>query len=86
LTGLTDAAFQAFLPHFEQAFVTPRHDRTIDGHPRTSRRDSTSDTCPLPTLADKRLFILTYVKQKPIQEVQGPLFGRRQSNANTWIH
>jgi hypothetical protein len=86
LTGLTDAEFQALLPHFEQAFVTHMQDRTIDGHPRTSRRYSTYDTCPLPTLADKRLFILTYVKQHPIQEVQGQLFGMSQSHANTWIH
>jgi Helix-turn-helix of DDE superfamily endonuclease len=86
LTGLTDAEFQALRPHFEQAFVTHMHDRTIDGHPRTSRRYRTYDTCPLPTLADKRLFILTYLKQNPIQEVQGQLFGMSQSHANKWIH
>ena len=40
LTGLTEAEFQALLPHFEQAFVTYMHDRTIDGQPRTSRRHS----------------------------------------------
>jgi Helix-turn-helix of DDE superfamily endonuclease len=62
------------------------HDRTIDGQPRTSRRYSTSGTCPLPTIADKLLFILTYLQQNPIQEVQGQLFGMSQSNANTWIH
>jgi hypothetical protein len=38
LTGLTDAEFQAVLPHFEQVFVTHLHDRTIAGQPRTSRR------------------------------------------------
>ena len=86
LTGLAEAEFQGLLPHFEQAFVTYMHDRTIDGQPRTSRRYSTSDTCPLPTIADKRLCILTYVKQHPLQEVQGQLFGMSQSNANTWIH
>jgi Helix-turn-helix of DDE superfamily endonuclease len=37
-------------------------------------------------MADKLLFILTYVKQKPIQEVQGQLFGMSQSYANQWIH
>jgi len=86
LTGLTDAEFQALLPPFEQALVTHMQDRTIDGQPRTSRRYSTYDTCPLPTLADKLLFILTYLKQNPIQEVQGQLFGMSQSNANKWIH
>jgi hypothetical protein len=86
LTGLTDAKLQALRPPFEQAFVTHMQDRTIDGHPRTSRRYSSYDTCPLPTLANTRLFILTYVKQHPIQEVQGQLFGMSQSNATTWIH
>jgi hypothetical protein len=86
LSGLTDAEFQALLPHFEQAFVTYMQDRTIDGQPRTSRRYSAYDNCPLPTMADKLLFILTYLKQNPIQEVQGQLFGMSQSNANKWIH
>ena len=58
LTGLTDAEFHALLPHFEQALVTYRQDRTIDGQPRTSRRYRSYATCPLPTLADKRLFIV----------------------------
>src|SRR6266576_2538869 len=86
MTGLTEAEFTALLPYFEQALVTYMQDRTIDGQPRTSRRFSTYDTCPLPTMADKLLFILTYVKQNPIQEVQGQLFGMSQSNANKWIH
>ena len=86
LTGLTEVEFQALLPHFERAFATSMQDRTIDGQPRTSRRYSTYDTCPLPTIADKLLFILTYLKQNPIQEVQGQLFGMSQSNANKWIH
>ena len=86
LTGLTEAEFQALLPLFAQAFVTYMHDRTIDGQPRTSRRYSTYNSCPLPTIVDKLLFILSYLKQNPIQEVQGQLFGMSQSNANTWIH
>jgi hypothetical protein len=86
MTGLTEAEFMVLLPHFEQAFVAYMQHRTIDGNPRTSRRYSTYDTCPLPTMADKLLFILTYLKQNPIQEVQGQLFGMSQSNANKWIH
>jgi hypothetical protein len=86
MTGLTEAEFMALLLHFEQAFVGSMQDRTIDGQPRTSRRYSTYASCPLPTTADKLLFILTYVKQNPIQEVQGQLFGLSQSNANKWIH
>lgn len=86
MTGLTEVEFQALLPHFEHALVVYVQDRTIDGQPRTSRRYTTYGTCPLPTMADTLLFILTYVKQNPIQEVQGQLFGMSQSNANTWIH
>jgi Helix-turn-helix of DDE superfamily endonuclease len=86
MTGLTEQEFQALLPPFEQAFVAYMHDHTLDGQPRTVRRYRTYDTCPLPTIADKLLFILTYVKQNSIQEVQGQLFGMSQSNANKWIH
>ena len=86
LTGLTEMEVQALLPYFEQAFEAYMGHRTIDGHPRTSRRYSTYATCPLPTMADKLLFILTYLKQNPIQELQGQLFGMSQSNANKWIH
>jgi len=86
MTGLTERDFPALLPYFEHAYVAYMQNHTIDGQPRTSRRYSTYDTCPLPTMSDKLLFILTYVKQNPIQEVQGQLFGMSQSNANKWIH
>jgi Helix-turn-helix of DDE superfamily endonuclease len=32
------------------------------------------------------LCILTYVKQNPMQEMHGQLFGMSQSKANKWIH
>jgi truncated hemoglobin YjbI len=86
MTGLTEQEFTALLPHFEHALAAYLQDRTVDGQPRTSRRYSPYGNCPLPTIADKLLFILTYVKQNPIQEVQGQLFGMSQSNANKWIH
>jgi Helix-turn-helix of DDE superfamily endonuclease len=86
MTGLTEAECMALLPHFEQALVVYLQDRTLDGQPRTSRRYRPYDHSPLPTIADKLLCILTYVKQTPIQEVQGQLFGMSQSNANKWMH
>ena len=86
MTGLTEPEFTALLPHVERALAAYLQHRTIDGQPRTSRRYSAYDNCPLPTIADKLLFILTYLKQNPIQEVQGQLFGMSQSNANKWIH
>jgi hypothetical protein len=86
MTGFTEPELTALLPHVERALAAYLQDRTTDGQPRTSRRDSADDHGPLPTMADKRLCILTYVTQHPSQEVPGQLFGMSQSHANTWIH
>ena len=86
MTGLTPQEFSALLPPVEQAFLAYMQEPTMDGQPRTSRRDSTYETSPLPLMADKLLFILTYLQQNPIQEVQGQLLGMSQSTAHTWIH
>ena len=74
MTGLTEAEFMALLP-FEHALVAYMQDRTIDGQPRTSRRYSTYDTCPLPTMADKLLFILTYLKRSPSKPCKASSLG-----------
>jgi len=37
-------------------------------------------------MADKLLFILTSVKQNPIQEIHGQLFEMSPSTANQWSH
>jgi Helix-turn-helix of DDE superfamily endonuclease len=37
-------------------------------------------------MADKLLFILSYLKHHPIQERQGQRFGMSQAHANKWIH
>ena len=58
----------------------------LDGPPRTARRFSVYQTCPLPTPEDRLVFILTYVKTYALQVVQGRLFGMGQSKANQWIH
>jgi hypothetical protein len=86
MTGLTAAEFQALLPVFEHALERYMATNTIDGHPRTSRRYRAYVNCPLPTTADKLLFILSYLQHNPIQELQGQLFGMSQSNANKWLH
>ena len=86
MTGVTHPACTALLPPFEHAFLASRQEHTIDGQPRTSRRESPYDTSPVPTMADKLLFILTYLKPNPIPEVPGPLFGMSQSHAPKWLH
>jgi hypothetical protein len=86
MTGVTAQEFTTLLPPFEHAWLAYMEDHPLDGHPRTSRRYSTYETAPLPTMADTLLVILTSMQQNPIQELPGQLFGMRQSNAHTWIH
>jgi hypothetical protein len=62
MTGFTEPECTARLPPVERALAASLQNRTIDGQPRTSRRDRAYGHGPLPTIADKRLFILTYVK------------------------
>ena len=58
----------------------------MDGKPRTARRFTVYQNCPLPTSEDRLLFILAYLKTYALQVVQGRLFGMVQSKANRWIH
>src|ERR671925_389844 len=58
----------------------------LDGKPRTVRRFSVYQNCPLPTPEDRLLFIRAYVKTYSLQVVQGRLFGMGQSKAHQWIH
>ena len=86
LTSLTLNEFQQLLPPFEAAFQAHMAAWRLDGKPRTARRFSVYQHCPLPTPEDRLLFILAYVKTYSLQVVQGRLFGMGQSKANQWIH
>src|SRR6266487_3435011 len=85
LTGLDTATFLAFLPHFAQAMEDYLQHTTLDGYLREGDRAITYINSPLPTPADRLLFILTYLKQNPIQELHGQLFGMSQSNVSKWV-
>jgi hypothetical protein len=86
LTSLTRDEFQQLVPPFEAAFQAHMAAWRLDGKPRTVRRFSVYQNCPLPTPEDRLLFILAYVKTYSLQVVQGRLFGMGQSKANQWIH
>src|SRR5438876_8261003 len=86
LTSLTLDEFQQLVPPFEAAFQTHMAAWRLDGKPRTARRFSVYQNCPLPTPEDRLLFILAYVKTYTLQVVQGRLFGMVQGKANQWIH
>ena len=58
----------------------------LDGTPRGKRKYSDYKNSPLPTIEDKLMFILHYLKSNNLQTVQGALFGMSQPKANLWIH
>jgi Helix-turn-helix of DDE superfamily endonuclease len=86
LTSLTLDEFQQLAPPFEAAFQAHMAEWRLDGKPRTARRYTTYQNCPLPTPEDRLLFILVYLKTYSLQVVQGRLFGMGQSKAHQWIH
>jgi hypothetical protein len=85
-TSLTLDEFHQLVPSFEAAFQAHMAAWRLDGKPRTARRFSVYENCPLPTPEDRLFFLLTYLKTYSIQVVQGRLFGMGQSKANQWIH
>jgi hypothetical protein len=86
LTGYTLKEFLALLPYFRAAFIAHMEKYTVTGKPRRARRYSTYKNSPLPTVEDKLLFILVYLKQAATQELHGETFGMTQSVVNQWIH
>jgi len=86
LTSLTLDAFQQLVLSFEAAFQAHMAAWRMDGKPRTARRFTVYNNCPLPTPEDRLFFLLTYLKTSALQVVQGRLFGMGQSKANQWIH
>src|SRR5918911_36587 len=85
-TSLTPDEFQQLVPPFEAAFHARMAAWRLDGKPRTARRFTVYENCPLRTPEDRLLFILAYLKTYALQVVQGRLFGMGQSKAHQWIH
>jgi hypothetical protein len=80
---MTRAEFARLLPAFAQAYAD-----TLAAEQATTvrrRRPGGGRRGQLPRDADKLLFILVYVKQYSVQELQGALFGLGQSQASAWV-
>jgi hypothetical protein len=86
LTGYTVEEFQALLPHFQVQFEKYVQVSTLDRKQRVKRQYSDYKNSPLPTISDKLLFILIYLKQGATQELHATLFDMHQPDANVWIH
>jgi hypothetical protein len=74
-TSLTLDEFQHLVPPFEAAFQARMATWRMDGRPRTARRFTVDQNCPLPTPEDRLLCILVSLKTYALQVVQGRLFG-----------
>ena len=85
-TSLTLDEFQQLVPPFEAAFHARMTAWRLDGKPRTARRFTVYENCPLRTPEDRLLCILAYLKTYALQVVHGRLFGMVQGTANQWIH
>jgi hypothetical protein len=86
MTAFTVAEFQALLPYFEIEFNNHVAVYRLDGKVRQKRRYRPYKNSVLPTIEDKLLFILVYLKQNSLQEAHASLFGLHQPDANRWIH
>jgi hypothetical protein len=86
LTGLHVEEFVVLLTYFQEAFDLSMQHATITGEKREYRRYTTYSNSPLPTMEDKLLFILVFLKHNLHQEIQGCLFGMSQTNVSKWTH
>ena len=86
MTGYTKQEFVALLPKFQKSYDEYLIGYTIEGYERVGQIPKPYHNSPLPTIEDKLLFILVYLKQNPTQTLQGYLFGMSQTNVNKWFH
>ena len=86
LTAYTLEEFAALLPAFAERFEAQMQAYTLAGKPRQRRRYVSYRNSPLPTMADKLLFILMYLRKATTQDIFGEVFGMPQPVANQWIH
>jgi hypothetical protein len=85
MTGFTIEVFEEFLPHFSHEWEEYNAHFTLFGKER-QRTFYRRKTSVLPLVEDKLLFILSYLKNNPLQEYHAATFGLNQPQCNFWIH
>lgn len=85
ITGLTKEEFDALLPTFKYHWDEYYSRFTLKGKPRR-RISYNRKSSRLPMIEDKLLFILSYLKNNPLQEYHGANFGMTQPQCNNWVH
>ncbi len=86
LTGSTLEEFQALLPAFRDSFLKHMERYTMEGKERGKRRYVDYWNSPLPTIEDKLMFILMYLRKATTQDIFGDEYRMSQPVANKWIH
>ena len=85
LTGFTVEEFESLLPIFKYEWEAYYSHYTLKGKVR-ERLSYGRKTGLLPMISDKLLFLLSYLKNNPLQEYHGATFGMTQPQCNAWIH
>lgn len=84
-TGLKPSEFEQLCLFFDQAWQRYLRAYTLEGKPRVrTNKGRTNET--LPSIEDKLLFVLYYLKTNPLQEVLAAAFSMRQPHASFWLH
>src|SRR3990172_3974181 len=86
LTGYTLEEFQALLPAFRSCYLKRMEYYTLKGKQRGKRCYVEYCNSPLPTMEDKLVFILMYLRKATTQDIFGEVFNMPQPVANKWIH
>jgi len=87
MTGYVLEDFLGLLPYFEKA-----HHQYFSKHDTTGKRKKQQrkfviyHNSPLPTVADRLAFILSFTKLNPIQEQHADWFNMTQKQCNEFIH
>lgn len=91
LTSLTVEEFEALLSTFQRHWVKYYRYHTLEGKKRKLPNfQPERNTKTLPTVADKLFFLLTYLKNYPLQQFQAASFGMSQGKvshgvARRWV-
>jgi len=85
LTGFTVSEFESLLPVFKYEWDEYYAHFTLEGKVR-QRISYGRKTGKIPLIGDKLLFILSYLKNNPLQEYHGATFGMTQPQCNDWVH
>lgn len=87
MTGYTLQYFHELFPFFEQAHQEHFKVFDLDGKRRNGFRKFVLYTnSPLPTVEERLLFILSYLKLNPLQEQQADSFGITQKQCSQFVH